>query len=115
MLPYTGETIPYTDLPPAEPGSRLATEWETYRREVGRLLSEGREGQFVLIKGEAVVGFYPTWDAASAEGYRRYLLQGFLVHQIQSREPLLKAPIWFQLWHAARSQSRQTGSSLTSS
>jgi hypothetical protein len=109
MLPYTGETIPYTDLPPAEPGSPLVTEWEAYRREVGRLLSEGHEGRFVLIKGEAIVGLYPTWDAASAEGYRRYLPEGFLVHQVQSREPLLRAPYWFHLWHAARLRPRQTG------
>jgi hypothetical protein len=109
MLPYTGETVSYTDLPPAEPDSQVAVEWETYRREVGRLLSEGHEGRFVLIKREAIVGLYETAEAARAEGYRRYQLQGFLVHHILGREPLIRAPNWLQIWHAARSQSRQTG------
>src|SRR5258705_169396 len=61
-FPYTGETIPYTELAAAEPGSPLAVEWEFYRREVGRLLAEGNEGRFVLIKGEAVIGLFDTWE-----------------------------------------------------
>jgi hypothetical protein len=55
-------TIHYSQLPPAEPGSRIAREWETYRREVGRLLAEGHEG--------------------------RFLLQPYLIQQVRSREPL---------------------------
>jgi hypothetical protein len=105
----TGETIPYTELAPAEPGDPLAAEWETYRREVGRLLSEGREGQFVLIKDETIIGFYDTEDAARAAGLERYLGEPFLVHQVRSREPLIRVPFWFHLWHGSRSPCRQIG------
>jgi hypothetical protein len=108
-LPYTGETIPYTELPPSAPGSQIDVEWEFYRREVGRLLAEGHEGKFVLIKGEAVIGFYDTWEAAYRAGVERYLRQGFMVHQVRSREPLLRLPFWMHLWHASRSQSNPTG------
>jgi hypothetical protein len=108
MLPLTGQTIPYTELPAAEPDSQLFTEWETYRREVGRLLAEGQEGRFVLIKGDEILGLYDTREAVRGAGLQRYQLQPFLVHQVRSREPLIKTPIWFQLWHASRTRSRQT-------
>src|SRR5207247_2194922 len=51
-------TIPYTELPPAQPGNPLATEWELFRREVGRLLAEGHEGKTVLIKDDNIIGIY---------------------------------------------------------
>lgn len=83
-------SIHYTELPPAVPGSPLTTEWEFYRREVGLLLSEGRAGKWVLIKGEQVLGLFDSrWDARE-EGLRRFLRQPFLVHQVQERERLLR-------------------------
>ena len=48
-------SIPHTELPAAKPCEELATEWNTYRREVGRLLAEGQDGKFVLID------FWATW------------------------------------------------------
>ena len=65
-------------------------EWETYRREVGRLLAEGHEGQFVLIKGNDILGFFDTDDAAWTDGIKRFGRQGFMVHQIQTYEPILR-------------------------
>ncbi len=85
-------TIHYTELTEAEPGSPLFLEWNTYRREVGRLLAEGHEGKFVLIKGEQIVGFFDTFDSACDAGVRAYLLQPFLAHQILTEEPLLSLP-----------------------
>src|SRR5579872_6451271 len=79
------ETIHYTELPEANPDSPLHSAWAAYRREVGRLLAEGQEGKFVLIKDDAVVGLYDTWDAAREAGLRRYLLSPFLVHQVRMR------------------------------
>src|SRR5262249_48308674 len=81
----------YTQLVPATPGSPLAEEWECYRREVGRLLAEGYEGRFVLIKGSEIIGIWDDENDARNEGARRYFLlrQGYLVHQIQEWEPLL--------------------------
>src|SRR5437868_3856214 len=52
LPPVEPPTIPCTELPEAKPDSPLYHEWNYYRREVGRLLAEGQEGRFVLIKGE---------------------------------------------------------------
>jgi hypothetical protein len=82
--------IPHTDLPQASPDSPLFVEWDTYRREVGRLLTDGKEGQFVLIKGQQVVGLYATEREALDHGYRMFPCQAFLVHQVQKREPVLR-------------------------
>ncbi len=83
-------TIHYTELPPSKPGDTLAEEWETYRREVGRLLAEGNEGRYILIKGREIIGLWDREEDALATGYQRYLLQSFLVHQVQERERLLR-------------------------
>src|SRR5438105_12802389 len=40
-------TIPSTQLPAAAPDSPLRTEWDFYRRIVGRLLAEGHEGKWL--------------------------------------------------------------------
>jgi hypothetical protein len=82
--------VHYTELPEAEPGSVLAAEWNTYRREVGRWLAEGLEGRHVLIKGESVIGMYATDEEARAAGYQRYLLQPFFAHEIRTEEPYLR-------------------------
>jgi hypothetical protein len=95
--PAERSAIPYDDLPPASPDSLLAAEWNAYRKEVGRLLAEGRQGQFVLIKGERIVGLYPTERNALDLGYRMFPGQAFLVHQVQSREPLLRC-VSVRLW-----------------
>jgi hypothetical protein len=82
--------IHYTKLPEAELGDVLGAEWKTYRREVGRLLSEGQGGRFVLIKDETILGLYDTWDAAREVGLQRFLMQPFLVHEIRAEEPYLR-------------------------
>jgi hypothetical protein len=83
---------PGPNCPPARPESALAAEWETYRREVGRLLAEGQEGKFALIKGDQIVGIYETWDAARQAGLQKYLSQPHMVRPILSREPVLRGP-----------------------
>ena len=90
LPPVEPPTIHYTELPAGQPDSPLQREWDFYRREVGRLLAEGQEGKFVLIKDETIIGLFDTWDAAYAAGLQRYLLRPFLVHQIQTREPILR-------------------------
>ncbi|MFO0927720.1 MAG: hypothetical protein U0736_11890 [Gemmataceae bacterium] len=84
------ETIHYTQLPAAEAGSQIATEWDTYRREVGRLLREGHEGRFALIKGEQVIGLFATLEEARTAGYHRFLAQPFLIQQVRAHEPLYR-------------------------
>ena len=88
--PAEHPTIHYTELPESSPDSPLYQAWNTYRQEVARLLAEGQEGKFVLIKDEAVIGLYDTWGAAREAGLRRYLLPPFPVHQVQTREPILR-------------------------
>jgi len=87
--PRERPTIHYTELPPAKPGEELAEEWETYRREVGRLLAEGNEGRYVVIKGREIVGIGDTQKEALAAADQRSPLQPFLIQQIREREPLL--------------------------
>lgn len=94
-----GPPIHYSRLPPAKPGSPLAEESETYRREVERLLAEGREGKFVLIRGTELVGFYDTFEEASREGTRRYFVkrEPYLIKQVLTYEPTLIPSVWMRM------------------
>jgi len=83
-------TIPYGELPELLPAGVLTREWDSYRREVGRLLAEGHEGKFVLIKGEDVIGVHDAWDAAREMGLRLYLVEPFLVQEVRAQEPVLR-------------------------
>lgn len=82
------DTIHYSRLPPAEPGSMIAQEWETYRREAGRLLAEGHEGRFVLIKTDQIIGLFDSREEAHTVGAARFLLGPYLVQQVRTHEPL---------------------------
>jgi hypothetical protein len=90
-------TIHYSQLGPSPAGSPLAPSWETYRREVARLLAEGHEGKHVLIKDDQVLGIFDTDDEAFVEGYRRFRPPRvpFLVHQIQTYERIHFVPLYF--------------------
>jgi hypothetical protein len=96
MIENGRPTIHYTELAEAKPESPLYLEWNYYRRIVGRLLAEGHEGRFVLIKGEEIIGIWDTDKEAHALAVQKYLLQPCLIHQIQEREPVLRisSRIW---------------------
>jgi hypothetical protein len=96
LPPHEPPTLDYTELPPALPNSRLCQEWEYYRREVGRLLTEGKEGQFVLIQGQTILGTWDTREEAEAVAFHRCPLEPHLIHQVQRRERLLRGPS--RLW-----------------
>jgi hypothetical protein len=83
-------TVHYTKLPHSQPDDVLYQEWETYLRELPRLLSEGREGQAILIKGEKIIGFFESDEAASDHGTKLFLLQPFLVQKIREHEPVYR-------------------------
>lgn len=87
-------SIPYTELPAAQAGSPITHEWDVYRREVARLLEQGLEGKFILIKGDAIVGIWNTQDEAEEVARQRYLLQPVLIHQVRRREPVVRTPLW---------------------
>ena len=44
------------------------------------------EGQYVLINGDQVVGFFFSYDDAIREGYQRFKLTPFLVKGVSSLE-----------------------------
>jgi hypothetical protein len=91
-LPATVEspTLAFTELPEAQPDSPLDHEWNFYRGQVKRLLEEGYEGQFVLIKGEQIIGIWGTHEEAKAVALRKFLMQPCLIHQVRSQEPLVR-------------------------
>ena len=88
--PIPRQTIHYTKLPPPPPDEPVDPEYEVYRREVGRLLAEGHEGKFALIKGDQIVGLYESWESAQAEGLKRWLMEGFCIKQLLTWEPVLR-------------------------
>jgi hypothetical protein len=90
LPPAERQTVAHTELPPPQPDSPLFQEWNLYRREVGRLLAEGQEGRFVLIKGEEIVGVWDTEEEAEAVAVRSYRMQPCLIHQVRGREPLIR-------------------------
>lgn len=83
-------TIHFTELPQGQPDSVLCTEWNTYRREVARLLNDGNAGKHVLIKGTAILGLWDTEAEAVAAGYARFRRLPFFVHKVQEREPVVR-------------------------
>jgi hypothetical protein len=70
---------PLWDLPADSP---IKTEWDFFRRERPRLLAEGYEGRWVLIKGEALVGIFDTWEEARSVGLQRFGVVSMLVQEI---------------------------------
>lgn len=75
--------VHYTELAPAAPTSLHAREEETYRREVGRLLAEGHAGEFVLIQGDDIIGFWPTRKEALLVALRRFREALFTVDEVK--------------------------------
>ena len=88
--PPSCERISYSELPKALADDPFVLEWNTYVKNIGHWLAEGREGKHVLLKGEEIVGMFDTWDAARQAGLDRFLLEPFLVHQIRAEEPNLR-------------------------
>jgi hypothetical protein len=80
-------TIPYSALAEAPPDSPIATEWNFYRRHIGRLLAKGHRGKWLLILGERIVGIWGTFEEANEA--QASLAQPAMLKQILEREPLL--------------------------
>ncbi len=73
-----------------QPGSPIAPEWATYKRERPRLLAEGHEGRYVLIKGEEIIGIWDTRREAMSVGTQRFGLVPMLAHQIARWERTIR-------------------------
>jgi hypothetical protein len=50
------------------------------------------ESEHVLIKGDEVVGFFPTRDEALAAGYARFGVVPLLVKEVMDSEPIYHIP-----------------------
>ena|ERR1700722_2726016 len=98
MRPEESRTLDCMELPEAKPDDPIGQEWNYYRREVGRLLDEGHEGRWILIKGEETIGIWNTQDEAHAVSLAKFLMQNCLIHQILRREPLIKMSWRFWGW-----------------
>jgi hypothetical protein len=83
-------TVHATQLPEVRSDSPLATEWNFYRTIVGRLLAEGHEGKWILIKNEEIVGIWDTEAKAVAVHLERFAEQPVLLKQLLAREPILR-------------------------
>lgn len=94
--PHQRPTIHYTQLPEDTSGGRGSQEWNHYRRDVGRLLAEGHEGRWVLIKGAELIGIWDTEEEADRVRVQRFLMQDVLIHQVLRREPILRGPLYFR-------------------
>lgn len=81
--------IHYTKLGASRPDSELAAEWELFRRELPRLLAEGQEGKYVLIKGEEIIGLWDDERVAYREAVRRFPRQPFALQLVAEWQPLI--------------------------
>ncbi len=98
--PAERPTIHYTELAEDTSTSPIAAEWNFYRREAGRLLAEGHEGRWVLIKDEKIIGIWDTEQAAYDVALKDYLMQPVFIHQVLTREPVLRGPTFLRLCSA---------------
>jgi hypothetical protein len=70
--------------------TKLDTEIATYQGQRAKLVDE-HNGEYVLIKGDNVVGFYKTEAEALSVGYEKFLNEPFLVRSISEAE----TPVFF--------------------
>jgi hypothetical protein len=71
---------------PATNSLPLADEVRTYEAHLPEWTD--REGQYVLIRGGDVLGFYSRHDEALEAGYARFGNTSFLVKQVLAHEPV---------------------------
>jgi hypothetical protein len=89
-LPLEAPTIDCSELPELSSDRPLHKEWNHYRREVQRLIVEGHENRFVLIKGDEIIGIWDTQEEVKDAALQKFLMQPCLIHQIRRREPVIK-------------------------
>ncbi|MBA4062146.1 MAG: hypothetical protein C0501_00240 [Isosphaera sp.] len=74
-------------LPPGFPPALadLATEIHAYFRELPRLLAEGEDGRFVVVKGDELFGVWDTQLDAIQHGQSKFEDGRFLAQEIDPR------------------------------
>lgn len=81
-----------TEIAEDTSGGPLSAEWNFYRREVCRLLIQGNDNRWAVIKGEQIVGVWDAREAAVAAAAERFPGRPVLVKQILEWEPLVRLP-----------------------
>jgi hypothetical protein len=95
---WRGRYMHWTELAENTSDWPYAAEWNFYRRLVGRLLTEGHAGRWVVIKGESLIGFWDTLAEAETAARER-ALQPVLLKRILEWEPLIRLSLRAQGWH----------------
>jgi hypothetical protein len=85
VKPDSGEVPPIWSL------DAMAAEIATYKARLPEMARE-HEGEYVLIKGTEVVGFFPDDPSAMREGRRRFGFVPFVVKQIRAQERVVYIP-----------------------
>jgi hypothetical protein len=67
--------------------STLETELQFYRMHKNEWLLS-HLGEFAVIGGTTVAGFYPDYEVAFQAGFRKFGARDFLIKQIYSQEPV---------------------------
>ena len=75
----------------------LRQEIITFRRELPRLLAEGHEGRFALVKGDQVVSLWDTFDDAHQAGRDKFGFTPFLAQPVDRRDLGRAFPKEFQV------------------
>lgn len=70
----------------------LAKELGVYFRELPRLLHEGEQGRYAVVKGEIFHGTWDTFRDARQYGYERFEDGHFLTQKVDARYLTLLAP-----------------------
>ncbi len=68
--------------------SPLAQELVTYRDKLDEML-DGHEGDFVVIKGGKIIGYYANREDAVDEVFARFGTEPALIKKVMELEPLL--------------------------
>src|SRR5437899_47762 len=74
---------PVCGVPDIPDGQPLAEEWQTFRRELSRLIANGHKGRFALVKGGRVDSVWDTQRDALQAGQERFPGETFLVQEVQ--------------------------------
>ena len=71
----------------------LKHELDVYEKNKRKFLGRHR-GLYVLIKGDEVLGPYPTAETAYDDGLQRFGLEPFLVKQVLDEDPVAYVPMF---------------------
>lgn len=89
------KVVHYTEVLDPHPDDPCHREWMTWKEEMPRLLREGYEGKFILIKGDRIHGPYDSDEDAREVAHSVFPLQGVLIRQVLEYEPVLNVPAMY--------------------